>query len=292
MYEKKRIPPRAKKKYLCKMKTRFAPSPTGYLHRGHVWSALCTAAVAKSRGAAMHLRLEDHDALRCTPHFADEIRRDLDWLGFTWDSESVQSQRSDIYRQHFDRLLQCGLLFACRCTRSQIPNGVYAGRCRALHLPFEGNTVRFRLPEQSLVRWHDERCGDFTEDVAATCGDFVLRDRNGMCTYQFAVVVDDWEENIDLIVRGEDLLHSTARQLLLAATLGRKTTPTFVHHSLLFEADGNKLSKRDGAAGICAERKAGASPHKLIAEVCRAAMPKADIPPKVSWGEAVELVAL
>ncbi|MDR2938547.1 MAG: tRNA glutamyl-Q(34) synthetase GluQRS [Prevotellaceae bacterium] len=274
------------------MKTRFAPSPTGYLHRGHVWSALCTAAVAKAKNASMHLRLEDHDTLRCTPHFADEIRRDLEWLGFAWSSESVQSERAEIYQHHFNELLQRNFLFGCSCTRSQIRNGIYAGNCRNLHLPFEKNTVRFRLPEQTLIRWHDERCGDFEEDVATSCGDFVLRDRNGMWTYQFAVVVDDWEENIDLIVRGEDLLSSTARQLLLASTLGRKKMPTFLHHGLLLEVDGNKLSKRDGAAGICAERKAGVSPKKLLAEVCREAMPNADIPQEISWSEAINLYQL
>ena len=274
------------------MKTRFAPSPTGYLHRGHIWSALCTAAVAKAKGATVHLRLEDHDALRCTPHFADEIRRDLEWIGFEWDSESVQSQRAAVHQRHFDFLFQQGLVYGCCCTRSQIPNGVYAGHCRTLHLPFEGNTVRFRLPEQSLVRWRDERCGSFEENVSASCGDFVLRDRNGMWTYQFAVVVDDLEEGIDLIVRGEDLLHSTARQLLLAATLGRSDTPTFLHHSLILDDNGLKLSKRDGAAGICAERALGVSPKRLLAEVCRSAMPNADIPQEISWQEAMTVCNL
>ena len=251
---------------------------------------MCTAAVAQVKGAAVHLRMEDHDALRCTPHFADEIRRDLEWLGFEWSSESTQSERAEIYQHHFNSLFQRGLLFGCDCTRSQVPNGVYAGRCRERCLPFEGNTVRFRLPEPSLVRWVDGRCGAFEEDVVATCGDFVLRDRHGQYTYQFAVVVDDWDEGIDLIVRGEDLMSSTARQLLLAATLGRNAPPAFFHHNLIADPTGHKLSKRDGAAGICTERKSGVSPKKLLAEVCRAAMPNANIPQEISWVEAVRLV--
>ncbi|MCL2260415.1 MAG: glutamate--tRNA ligase family protein, partial [Fibromonadales bacterium] len=93
------------------MKTRFAPSPTGYLHKGHIWSALCVAAVAKEKNAGVHLRLEDHDKLRCTQHFADEIKKDLEWLGFEWQNESVQSERGEIYEKYFKILQQQNLLY-------------------------------------------------------------------------------------------------------------------------------------------------------------------------------------
>jgi glutamyl-tRNA synthetase/glutamyl-Q tRNA(Asp) synthetase len=148
---------------------------------------------------------------------------------------------------------------------------VYGGRCREAGLPLEGNAVRLRVPRGAVVRWRDERCGGFSERVDEQCGDFVLRDRLGQWSYQLAATVDDMAQGIDLIVRGEDLLASTARQLWLAQQLGRGAPPLFLHHALMCDAEGSKLSKRLQSASIRAERLAGVPPERLLAEV-RAAM--------------------
>lgn len=260
--------------------TRFAPSPTGYLHRGHVWSALHVWALARHHRIPVHLRIEDHDRSRCREEHVQAIRDDLFWLGFHWQSESRQCERDAHYRLHFDNLYSKNLLYACACSRSDIqrlgfisPEGsgevVYAGTCRDLGLPMgSGRAVRLRLPEDSSEHWTDLRQGDFTHSVARQCGDPLIVDRLGQWTYQFAVCVDDWLENIDLVVRGEDLLHSTARQLFISRMIGRPRPAHYFHHSLLTDSTGRKLSKRDHDASIHAERLAGTPPEALLGEVC------------------------
>jgi glutamyl-tRNA synthetase/glutamyl-Q tRNA(Asp) synthetase len=233
------------------MKTRFAPSPTGYLHIGHIWSALCVAAVAKARDAAIHLRLEDHDKLRCSKHFADAIRSDLEWLGFEWQSESVQSERGEFYEKHFEVLREKQLLYELYKT--------------------EKPKIMLKNPEG---------------------GDFAVKDAFGQWTYMFAVVVDDFEENMDLIVRGEDLMDSIDKQIYLAEILGRTHKPLFIHHSLVYDSNGKKLSKRDGSEGICRERESGVSPKKVLSEICRRMLPGKDIPNEISWNEAVGFIIL
>ena len=230
------------------MKTRFAPSPTGYLHKGHIWSALCVAAVAKEKNAGVHLRLEDHDKLRCTQHFADEIKKDLEWLGFEWQNESVQSERGEIYEKYFKILQQQNLLYEVYKT--------------------DKPKIMFK------------NSGD----------DFAVKDAFGQWTYMFAVVVDDFEENMDLIVRGEDLADSIDKQIMLAKVFGRKDMPQFFHHSLLCDSNGKKLSKRDGSEGICKERESGVPAQKVISDLCKIAMPGVKIPGEISWKEAVELI--
>jgi len=229
------------------MRTRFAPSPTGYLHKGHIWSALCVAAVAKAKNASVHLRLEDHDKLRCSKHFADEIKKDLKWLGFEWQSESVQSEREEIYEKYFQILQEQNLLY--KAYKTDKPKIMF------------------------------KNSGD----------DFAVKDAFGQWTYMFAVVVDDFEENMDLIVRGEDLKDSIDKQIALAKIFGRKEMPQFFHHSLLCDSNGKKLSKRDGSEGICKERKAGIPVKKIISDLCKIAMPGTDVPNELSWEEAISL---
>ena len=236
--------------FKVKMKTRFAPSPTGYLHKGHIWSALCVSAVAKAKNASIHLRLEDHDGLRCSKHFSDIIRKDLEWLGFEWQSESVQSERNGIYEKYFKILQVRNLLYDVYKT--------------------EQPKTMFKNPEPS--------------------GDFAVKDAFGQWTYMFAVAVDDFEEGMDLIIRGEDLEDSIDKQVSLAKILGRKEMPQFFHHSLLYDSNGKKLSKRDGSEGIFREREAGIPAKKVISDLCRVAIPGVEIPDEISWGEAVEEV--
>ncbi len=233
------------------MRTRFAPSPTGYLHKGHIWSALCVSAVAGTKNASIHLRLEDHDALRCSKHFSDVIKKDLEWLGFEWQSESVQSERNEIYEKYFKILQERNLLYDVYKT--------------------EKPKTMFKNPEPS--------------------GDFAVKDAWGQWTYMFAVVVDDFEEDMDLIVRGEDLKDSIDKQISLAKVIGRKEMPQFFHHSLLYDSNGKKLSKRDGSEGIFRERESGISAKKVIGDLCKIAMPDLEIPDEISWGDAIRLIS-
>ena len=231
------------------MKPRFAPSPTGYLHKGHIWSALCVAAVAKAKNASIHLRMEDHDRLRCSKHFADMIKKDLEWIGFEWQSESVQSERNAIYEKHFEILQKKDLLYELYKT--------------------DKPKIMFKNSE-----------GD----------DFAIKDAFGQWTYQFAVVVDDFEEDMDLIVRGEDLEDSEGRQITLAKILGRTQMPVFIHHSLIYDSSGKKLSKRDGSDGVIKERESGISPKKVLSEICRQMLPGKNIPGEIGWNEVVDLL--
>jgi len=231
------------------MKTRFAPSPTGYLHKGHIWSALCVSAIAKAKNASVHLRIEDHDRLRCTEHFADVIKKDLEWLGFEWQSESTQSQRNKIYEKYFKVLQEKKLLYEIHIT--------------------EKPKIMFKNSEQGE--------------------DFAVKDAFGQWTYMFAVVVDDFEEEIDLIMRGEDLKDSIDKQISLAKILGRKEMPQFFHHNLIYGSNGKKLSKRDGSEGIFKERETGISANRIISDLCKTAMPNTEIPDEISWAQAVAI---
>ena len=228
------------------MKTRFAPSPTGYLHKGHIWSALCVAVAAKAKNASIHLRIEDHDKLRCSKHFSDIIKKDLEWLGFEWQSESIQSERYEIYEKYFEMLQKKNLLYEFYKT--------------------DKPKIMLKNPEGE---------------------DFAIKDALEQWTYQFAVVIDDFEEGIDLIVRGEDLKDSVDKQITLAKIIGRTEMPLFIHHSLIYDSNGKKLSKRDGSDGICRERENGVSPKKVLSEICRLMLPDKDIPEEIGWKEAV-----
>lgn len=277
--------------------TRFAPSPTGYLHRGHVLSALCVFAAAEEFGYRVRLRIEDHDRSRARKAYIDAIREDLDWLGFSFDEESVQSENGERYERLFERLKKQDFLYACNCSRKFSTENnpmnadgetVYKGHCRNLGLPFEpGFAVRFKTPDEAFD-WTDILLGRFTENPKEWCGDFSVKDRLGQWTYQFAVVADDMEEGVGLVVRGMDLLHSTARQIALAKALGREEPPRFLHHKLLLSPCGQKLSKRDMAAGIRSERDAGKSAEALLGEVCKdAGIIRSSLP--LSVQEAVRL---
>ncbi len=256
---------------------RFAPSPTGYLHRGHALSALWVWACAAKFGYTVHLRIEDHDRGRARPEYITAIREDLHWLGFQWSEESIQSAHENLYINAMERLKARGLLYACNCPRKSLLNGntstetreiIYQGTCRNKNLPFTPDTaIRIRIPDETIF-WEDLRLGSFSQVPARQCGDFTLRDRAGQWTYQFAVCVDDIHENTNLIVRGEDLLDSTARQIQLLKTLGRSTPPIYLHHPLILADTGLKLSKRQQAASLRGERASGASPEVIFGEIC------------------------
>lgn len=275
-------------------RTRFAPAPTGRLHLGHVVNAMHVWGIARAYGGEVLLRIEDHDSMRCRPEFERALLDDLDWLGFTPDVGTTQSFRDgphDLrqsdnahrYEKALQRLGKADRHYGCVCSRraiaeSQGANSIgelrYPGTCatRDAREPAEAQITvarRFRVTD-SLEQFSDLRLDGQQQHPASQCGDFLLRDRNGNFTYQFAVVVDDMEQRIDVVIRGEDLLTSTGRQLQLARTLGRSTPLQFLHHSLLLRPDGLKLSKSLGDTGVGELRAAGVSANDVLGRAAHA----------------------
>jgi glutamyl-tRNA synthetase/glutamyl-Q tRNA(Asp) synthetase len=243
------------------MISRFAPAPTGFLHLGHVVNAIYVWGTARR----VFLRVEDHDRQRSRPEFEAAILADLDWLGFAWDGPVVrQSERSDIYSQSLDRLRRLGLVYACTCSRSEISSGRYPGTCRergVIERPGVG--IRVRL-EPSIERFVDLRRGPQEQRPHEQCGDLLVRDREGNWTYQFAAAVDDFEQGITLVVRGDDLLPSTGRQIQVARLLGRTEPPAFLHHLLIMKGPFQKLSKSDRDTGVRDLRAQGWDAPRVI----------------------------
>jgi glutamyl/glutaminyl-tRNA synthetase len=271
----RRLPPRPL--------TRFAPSPTGHLHLGHLVNILTVWGVARALGGRVLLRIEDHDRERSRPDFERSILADLAWLGFEADEPPPGTLRQSDHEARFHdalgRLTDAGFTYWCDCSRRRILDVAgtadgelrYDGRCRTRGLgPGPDRGIRVRL-DAGAVAFDDARLGPQVQHPAAQCGDVLVRDRLGHWTYQFAVTVDDLEDGVDLIVRGLDLLSSTGRQIALARRLGRDTPPVFLHHGLLYAAGGAKLSKADGATGLRELRAAGLSPEDAIGRAAAAA---------------------
>jgi glutamyl-tRNA synthetase/glutamyl-Q tRNA(Asp) synthetase len=263
--------------------TRFAPAPTGWLHLGHVLNAEYVWNAARDRGGSVLLRIEDHDRERCRPEYERGILDDLDWLGYAPDvyptdafraggSDGRQSDRDATYREALEQLQARSLVYACDCTRRRIAVGSsgdgelrYPGTCRDRGLPIvEGTGWRVRLGSET-ERFVDERLGVQEQNPQEQCGDVLVRDRRGNWTYQFCAAVDDFVQGIDLVVRGEDLLASTGRQIALARLLGRSRPPAFLHHPLILKASGQKLSKSDGDTAIRDLRRRGLMPAEVKA---------------------------
>jgi glutamyl-tRNA synthetase/glutamyl-Q tRNA(Asp) synthetase len=281
-------------------KIRFAPSPTGYLHEGHLLSALYVWAAAQKWGLQTHLRIEDHDQGRARPEHIAAIREDLQWLGFHWQSESIQSAHFDTFETVLKKLQTCGLVYPCYCSRKELEEQnpknqygeiIYQGHCDG-KLPSDApHSLRLKVPDK-VINWHDLRLGDFAENPKLQCGDFTLKDRLGCYTYQFAVCVDDIDEGITHVVRGEDLLPSTARQIALMEILGRTTPPKYLHHPLLVDPSGKKLSKREKSHSIREDRDAGMSPQELLGRVLyKAGFLSSSESAYTSLEKALELVA-
>ena len=262
--------------------TRFAPSPTGYLHLGHVANAVWVWGLARALGGRVLLRLEDHDRGRCRPAYESALLDDLEWLGLEPDVGPVAEFRagasplrqSDAGAAYGAALAQLEpAVFACDCSRKVLAREAgdvfneetrYPGRCRDRGLdPSPGRGLRLRI-EPGVERFVDPRLGPQAQHPARQCGDLLLRDRLECWTYQFAVVVDDLRQGVDLVIRGEDLLGSTGRQILLARRMGRPVPPVFLHHPLIRKPGGEKLSKSSGDAGIGELRAAGAAPAEVL----------------------------
>ena len=227
--------------------TRFAPAPTGFLHLGHVVNAIFVWGLARRAGGRVLLRIEDHDRQRSRVEFEHAIVEDLAWLGFIADAPLVrQSERGEVYARALARLQSQGLIYACGCARADR----YPGTCRDRNLvDGRGMTLRVRL-DPTVEQFVDLRQGPQEQRPSEQCGDMVIRDRDGNWTYQFAVTVDDLQQGVTLVIRGDDLLDSTGRQLQLARLLGRENPPRFFHHPLIMKSATQKLSKSDGDTGV------------------------------------------
>ena len=243
---------------------RFAPSPSGRMHLGNLMCCLLAWLSAKSKGGQVLLRIEDLDTQRCPRRYADAIIDDLAWLGLAADGPTppvYQSERSEIYQRYFDELSRRGLVYPCFCSRSQLHaasaphtsdgNVIYPGTCRDLtpaqiaeKRRVKAPAYRLRVPDE-VITFRDGCMGLHSENLLRDCGDFYLRRADGVFAYQLAVVVDDARMGVTEVVRGADLLSSTARQLYLYRLLGL-TAPRFAHCPLLLAPDGRRLSKRDG----------------------------------------------
>jgi glutamyl-tRNA synthetase len=269
---------------------RFAPSPTGPLHLGNARTALLAWLAARAAGGALVMRVEDLDRPRTRPGLEPSLLDELRWLGLDWDEGPDRGGRSGPYRQSergrsyqsaLDRLREAGLAYPCWCSRAEIaaaaqaPHGPaddgprYPGTCRgrspdevARRSAARAPAWRFRV-EPGEVGFDDAVHGRCRFDVAAATGDFVVMRADGVAAYQLAVVADDAAMRITEVVRGDDLLPSTARQLLLYAALGLPA-PRFAHVPLVLGEDGERLAKRHGARTLGELRQAGVAAQAVV----------------------------
>lgn len=272
-------------------RTRFAPSPTGYLHLGHAFSAMFASRTATQLGGEMLLRIEDIDRGRCRPEFESTISDDLTWLGLTWPTPvRRQSEHFDDYEAALNKLDEAALLYPCFCTRAEItaeiarspaaphgPDGpAYPGTCRGI-APTEiadrkarGDSFALRLDMTRALKrvgselvFDDATRGRIRADPAKY-GDFILARKDTPTSYHLAVTVDDHVQGITCVTRGDDLFEATHIHRLLQHLLGYET-PRYAHHPLIQDADGRRLAKRDQATSLRELRERGLTPEAILA---------------------------
>ncbi len=257
---------------------RIAPTPTGFLHLGHAATFSAAHRRAREAGGEILLRIENLDPQRCKPEFAKAAMEDLRWLGLDWDGEPVfQSQRRAHYLETWQRLRNAGCIYPCRRSRKEI--STLAPHSEEPVFPPEwrgdpneakefsspsGLNWRFRVPDGETIRFVDANFGLIEKTAGRDFGDFLVWNRDDITAYELAVVVDDILTGITEVVRGADLLTSTARQILLYRVLGA-TPPAWFHCPLVCDAEGNRLAKRTGGLEIRTLRNQGRSPEEILA---------------------------
>lgn len=286
---------------------RYAPSPTGSLHLGNARTALLAYLHARAMGAAFILRIEDIDLPRTVPRATEAILDDLRWLGISWDEGPdmggpcgpyLQSERLALYEDALARLQNMGLVYECFCSRSDILRAasaphpgeegpIYPGTCR--HLSGEQreerrraltkgrfSALRVSVQNAAPIHFHDEILGEMTFDLARQTGDFVLKRADGLFAYQLVAAVDDALMGITHVLRGDDLVSSTPRQLFLMDALGLARPHAYAHVPLLLDEGGGKMSKRLGSMTISSLRQRGVRPGRIVSLLARSAGLTAD----------------
>ncbi len=276
------------------------------MHLGNVLAALLSWLSAKQQGGLWRLRIEDLDPQRSRPEYAEQLMRDLEWIGLPWDGEVIwQSHRTEIYEQYLQKLQ--GLTYPCTCTRNEIlaaqapheSDGriVYPGTCRpknlyTLHLtPYTNKAATRLIVPDEQIEYTDRVYGLQSVNLATHCGDFIVRRSDGVFAYQLAVVVDDAEMGVTEIVRGRDLLLSAAQQLYLYRLLGFPE-PQFCHHPLLVNEAGQRLCKRDHALALSEMRRHMTAPeiigliaHTIGLTPTRDALTSEQLIPLFNWNK-------
>lgn len=267
------------------LRSRLAPTPSGYLHLGNAFSFVLTWLLVRKQHGRLHLRIDDLDRERAKPEYYDDIFTTLAWLGLDYDSGArsrqdclanwSQKHRLTAYNAALMRLVDAGDVFVCDCSRSLLaqtaPNGLYPGTCRSKNLPLASTDAawRVRTDGNTSVNFHDARAGSVTTDIATNLGDFIVRRRDGVPAYHIASLVDDTHDQMTFIVRGADLLASTAAQIFLAErlTFTAFTRTTFLHHPLLLESPERKLSKSHHSLSLRAMRENGTTAEEVIGRI-------------------------
>ena len=294
---------------------RFAPTPSGKMHLGNVLCCLVAWLSARSQGGKVLLRVEDLDPERSGADYERQIEEDLRWLGLDWDEGGLeaaggrycQSGRSGVYEQYFDILSEKGLIYPCFCSRAELHAAdaphlsdgryFYPGTCRNLTPEEAAEKAKKRKPAwrvkvpDETVRFTDLHYGPYAENLAAECGDFVVRRADGVFAYQLATAVDDGLMGVTEVVRGRDLIGSIARQLWLQRTLGLPS-PVYGHIPLLTDWDGRRLSKRDGDLDLARLREKW-RPEEILGMLAEAAgilpayrpVSARELVPLFSWGK-------
>jgi len=260
-------------------KTRIAPTPSGYLHLGNVFSFALTAALARKTGAKILLRIDDLDQVRVNTNYVQDIFDTLNFLNIPWDegprdmedykANWSQLHRMDLYRNALQQLADQRAIFACRCSRSQLQGSSYPGNCRNRSIPLgtPGTAWRLYTDERELsIKTLNKNT--IKEQLSAEMKDFIVKKKDDYPAYQLASLIDDLHFGVDFVVRGEDLYPSTIAQHYLADVLGERSfqNMTFHHHPLLMEAGDKKLSKSAGATSVKYLREQGKSAGDVYGE--------------------------
>lgn len=268
------------------VRARLAPTPSGYLHAGNAVNFAITAALCKAASGELRLRIDDLDADRARTEYVEDIFGELDWLGIAYGqgpkslgevADFGQRKKIPRYEEIIAQLVETGSTYLCTCSRAEILGRtgglVYDGYCRtAGHEQNQPGALRLRISDEPILV-EDVLRGQLQVDLSSASGDFMIRRRDGLPAYHVASLADDLDQGINLIVRGEDLLASTASQVLLARTLGHAAQDflhcRFLHHGLVVKPDGSKLSKSQADSPLRELRRSGATPESVYLEAGR-----------------------